>query len=296
MEWTQYIRKTISYIEEHLLDEMSMQNISDEIGISNFYLQKGFKLMAGYTISEYIRNRRLYLAGLDVIADRDKVIDISFKYGYETPESFTKAFVRFHGVSPRQLKKDPSKIKVFLPLKIKISIQGGNDMDYVVEKMDGFKLIGFQRTFQFDTSYREIPEFWDEFNRKYNEPLMAKGKPEGEIEETIWNCCVGQYGVCIDDLGSDGIFRYIIGGLYTEGEVPEGMTVYEFPDLLWAKFSCRGPLPGSLQSVNTKIFSEWLPGNTEYEIAMGANIEWYSCGDMSDMNYESGIWIPVKKR
>lgn len=296
MEWTQYIRKTISYIEEHLLDEVSMQNISGEIGISNFYLQKGFRLMAGYTISEYIRNRRLYLAGLDVIADRDKVIDISYKYGYETPESFTKAFVRFHGVSPRQLKKDPSKIKVFLPLKIKISIQGGNDMDYVVEKMDGFKLIGFQRTFQFDTSYREIPEFWDEFNRKYNAPLMAKGKPESEIEETIWNCCVGQYAVCIDDLDTDGIFRYIIGGLYTGGEVPEGMTVYGFPDLLWAKFVCRGPLPGSLQSVNTKIFSEWLPGNTEYEIAMGANIEWYSCGDMSDMNYESEIWIPVKKR
>ena len=74
------------------------------------------------------------------------------------------------------------------------------------------------------------------------------------------------------------------------------MIIYEFPEMLWAKFSCKGPLPESLQSINTKIFSEWLPGNSEYEIAMGANIEWYSKGDMAELDYESEIWIPVKQK
>ena len=97
-------------------------------------------------------------------------------------------------------------------------------------------------------------------------------------------------------MGDQGKFRYLIAGKYTEGEVPEGMTVYEFPDMEWAKFRCTGPMPGALQSVNTKIFQEWLPNNQEYEIAMGANIEWYSNGDMSSIDYESGIWIPVKRK
>lgn len=56
-------------------------------------------------------------------------------------------------------------------------------------------------------------------------------------------------------------------------------------------------MPGTLQSVNTKIFNEWLPGNEEYEIAMGANIEWYSAeGNTSDADYESAIWLPVKRK
>jgi AraC family transcriptional regulator len=252
--------------------------------------------MTGYSISEYIRYRRLYLAALDVIADKEKVIDLAFKYGYETPESFTKAFSRFHGVSPMKLKGDAGRIKTFLPLKISILIQGGNDMDYVVEKMEGFKVIGFERDFSFDAGYQEIPKFWDEFWRKYMKPLLGSGKPGNEVEQVICDCIIGEYGVCIDDIGKDGKFRYLIAGTYKGGEVPKNMTVYEFPDMEWAKFRCTGSMPGSLQSVNTKVFKEWLPGNPKYEIAMGANIEWYSKGDTSALDYESSIWVPVKRK
>lgn len=296
MEWITSIKKAIKYMDEHLLEAKCAENVANEVSISPFYLQKGFKIMTGYSVTEYIRNRRLYLAALDVIADKEKVIDLAYKYGYETPESFTKAFARFHGVSPMQLRKDSSKIKVFLPLKIKITIQGGNDMDYVVEKMKSFKLIGFEREFTNDESYQEIPKFWDEFYQKYRKLLMEKGKPNGKVEETICNCCVGEYGVCIDDTGKEGKFRYLIAGSYTEGEVPEGMSVYEFPGLEWAKFSCKGSMPEALQTINTKIFQEWLPGNAEYEIAMGANIEWYSKGDTTDVDYESAIWLPIKRK
>ena len=295
MEWITSVKKAIKYMDEHLMEPKCAENVANEVAISSFYLQKGFKIVTGCSVTEYIKNRRLYLAALDVIADKEKVIDLAFKYGYETPESFTKAFSRFHGVSPMQLKKDSSKIKVFLPLKIKITIQGGNDMDYVVEKMKCFKVIGFEREFDYDNSYKEIPEFWDEFCQKYMTPLK-KGELQGEVAETICNCNIGEYGVCIDDTGTEGKFRYLIAGIYTGGEVPQGMSVYEFPGLEWAKFSCKGPMPGSLQTINTKIFNEWLPGNDEYEIAMGANIEWYSKGDGSDMDYESAIWLPIKRK
>lgn len=296
MEWIECLRKAIDLMEGHLLEKCDIGRIAGEIGISDIYLQKGFKFISGYTMAEYMRNRRLYLAALDVIAGKGKVIDLAYRYGYETPESFTRAFARFHGVTPMQLKKDAARMHVFLPLKIKISIQGGYDMDYIMERESGFQVIGFERRFSMEDSYRQIPKYWDEFCARYLGRLMQGAEPENEVEEAICNYHVGMYGVCLDDLEAEGEFRYLIAGKYTGGNVPEGMTVYEFPDMQWAKFLCKGPMPEALQSVNTKIFREWLPGNPDYEVAMGANIEWYGEGDTNSVDYESAIWLPVKKK
>lgn len=235
------------------------------------------------------------MSALDVLSGNEKVIDIALKYGYDTPESFTKAFRRFHGASPLQIKNDAHLIKPFLPLNIKITIQGGSNMDYSVEKMNGFKVIGFEKMFEMETAYAEIPKFWDEINQTYTMPLWNGKKVETELEKAICDNCIGEFGVCVDDTGRDGKFRYLIAGTYKGGDVPEGLKVFEFPDLEWAKFRCVGAMPGALQSVNTKIFNEWLPGNPDYKIAFGANIEWYSSGDPSSADYESGIWIPVIK-
>lgn len=296
MEWTESIRRAIDYMEAHLTEDITAEDVAESVHMSSFYLQRGFKIMTGYSIGEYMRCRRLYLAALDIFSGKEKIIDLAYKYGYETPESFTKAFTRFHGVSPLQMKEDTRRIKTFLPLKISIVIQGGNDMDYVVEEMKGFQVIGFAGEFSFETSYQEIPKFWDEFAGKYQRLLFAKNAPENETEQVICDCMIGEYGVCVDDIGAEGRFRYLIAGTYGGGPVPEGMTVYEFPDMKWVKFRCCGSMPGALQSVNTKIFKEWLPGNPRYKIAMGANIEWYSQGDMKAADYESGIWIPVVEK
>ena len=297
MEWTESIRGAIDYMERHLLETITPADVAASVYLSSFYLQKGFKLLTGYSLGEYIRGRRLYLAALEVIAGGEKIIDLAYRYGYDTPESFTKAFTRFHGLPLHQLKRNAQMLHVFLPLKIKITIQGGNVMDCRVEKMEGFRVIGFERVFSADTSYGEIPAFWDEIYQGYIMPLYSKPNLEGEMEETIVRCRVGEYGICIDDMGDGNKFRYLIAGEYRGGPVPAGMTVYEFPEMIWAKFDCRGPMPGALQAVNTKIFQEWLPGNPDYEIAWGANVEWYSGeGNGSDLDYQSAIWIPVKRK
>lgn len=297
MEWITSLKQAIEYMEEHLLDNIGADDVADAVHISPFYLQKGFQIITGYSLGEYIRNRRLYLAALDMLSGDRKIIDIALQYGYETPESFTKAFSRFHGVTPTQIRKSKDAIRTFLPLTISITVQEGNKMDYSVEKMNSFKIIGYQREFEYDTAYAEIPKFWDEITSQKIFRLSGKSALETLEEKTIRNCQIGEFGVCIDDIGKEGKFRYLIAGTYTDGDIPEGMTVYEFPDLEWAKFKCVGPMPGAIQSVNTKIFKEWLPGNAEFEIAMDANIEWYSAGEnLTDINYESGIWIPVKRK
>jgi len=297
MEWTETLRRTVDYLEEHLLEADAAEGAAKAVCFSPLYLQRGFKLVTGYSMGEYVRNRRLYLAGLEAIAGREKVIDLAYRYGYDTPESFSKAFSRFHGVSPAQMRQSPERLVPFLPLKITLSIRGGQGMDFLVEKMDSFQLIGMEREFTMETAYRDIPKFWDEFLASQCAPLWAGKKPETALEKAVCECNIGEFGVCIDDCASAGRFRYQIAGKYDGREVPEGLTVYTLPALEWAKFRCSGPMPEALQSVNTKIFQEWLPGNPEFEIAWGANLEWYSTEKRIDASdYESEIWVPVRRK
>ena len=294
MDWTESLRRAVDYMEKSLLEDITPDDVAKAVCISPFYLERGFKVMTGFSIGEYVRNRRLYLSALDILSGNEKVIDIALKYGYDTPESYTKAFTRFHGVSPVQLRKEPHRLRTFLPLKIKVIIQGGNDMDFVVEKMSGFKVIGYEYIVSSETSYTDIPKLWDRFADRYGAVMNGKA-PETTEEKAVAENCIGEFGICIDDAGKNK-FRYLIAGAYKSGDVSKGMTVYELPDAAWAKFKCVGPLPGALQSVNTRIFREWLPGNPDYEIAFGTNIEWYSKGDSSKADYESEIWIPVKHK
>ncbi len=269
MEWLSAIRAAIDYMETHLMDDISAQDVAGQVFLSPFFLQRGFSLVTGYGIGEYLRNRRLYQAALDLQRTDEKVIDIALRYGYETPESFTKAFSRFHGATPSQV-RDGATVNVFLPLTIILSIQGGKQMEYKITPMFPFKVIGFQKVFDNETAYAEIPKFWDEICEKYARSVYAGNAPANPYEQALMDNCIGEYGVCIDDIG-DGKFRYLVAGKYTGGDIPEGMVVYEFPRSDWAVFDCIGPIPEALQTVNTRIFSEWLPGNSYY----------YLCGNAS---------------
>ena len=141
MEWLTCIRTAIDYMESHLEDNISAQDVANQVYLSPFFLQRGFSLMTGYGIGEYLRNRRLYQAALDLQRTDDKVIDIALRYCYETPESFTKAFSRFHGATPSQV-RDGAAVSAFLPLTIKLSIQGGHQMEVKITPMFPFTKIG----------------------------------------------------------------------------------------------------------------------------------------------------------
>ena len=296
MEWLSAIRRAIEYLEEHLHEGVSAQDVSDEVHISPYLFCKGFAVVTGYSVSEYVRNRRLYLAAV-ALRDTDKtVLDVALDACYDTPESFTKAFTRFHGRTPTAVRAG-APFKTFLPLRIKITVHGGNQMDCKLTKMFGMKLIGFSKEFSVENSYEEIPKWWDEICEKYASSVYAGNPPANPYEKALVDNCIGEYAVCIDDAGAEK-FRYLIAGKYAGGEVPEGMELYEFPSGEWAVFDCYGPIPEALQALNTRLFKEWLPGNTEFELSGNATVEWYDCinGEKTDPDYHSAIWIPVKRR
>ena len=112
MEWAEAISKAVAYMENHIMEEITVEDVANEVYMSPFYFQKGFSLLCGFTISEYMRNRRLSLAGNELATSEKKVIDIALKYGYDSPDSFTKAFTRFHGVTPSMVQKNEHLWKV----------------------------------------------------------------------------------------------------------------------------------------------------------------------------------------
>ena len=158
MNWVEGIRDGIQYIEEHLEEEITIEDVAKHVCISSFYYQKAFSILCGFSVSEYIRYRRLSLAGSDLLATNQKIIDIAMKYGYDSPDSFTKAFTRFHGVTPTVVRREKTMIKSFAPLKIQLTLKGGSTMDYKIIEKEAFTVIGVSRCFDNYHPEKEIPE------------------------------------------------------------------------------------------------------------------------------------------
>lgn len=279
------IGNSIQYIEEHITEQLSAKEIAKSLNLSEFYFQKGFAMLCGFTVSEYIRSRRLALAGNDLFSTDEKVIDIALKYGYDSPDSFTKAFTRFHGVTPASVRKDGALLKSFAPLKIKFTLEGGYTMDYKIENKDAFTVIANAKQFCYECAKENVPLFWKEH--------FEAGK--GAV-------VMGTYGINIDETMGQETFEYLIADPYRpQNEVPEGFVTRTIPAFTWAVFPCIGPMPNALQDVNTKIYTEWLPALKEYEFAAGYCVEYYD--DPSkypngtlDEKYYCEIWIPIRKK
>lgn len=282
MDWVKTIEAAIEYIENNLTGDLSAAKIAREMNISPFYFQKGFSMLCGYTIGEYIRMRQLSLAGSELLASDIKVIELAQKYGYESPDSFTKAFTRFHGSTPTDVRKKGASLKSFAPLHIRLSLEGGTVMEYRIQKKPAFTVMGISEMFSYESANAKIPDYWD---RVHSETKAVMGK----------------YGICFDEEMAGNQFRYMIADDFLPGAAAEpGLEINEIPSHTWAVFPCRGVMPFPLQEVNRRIFSEWLPAG-RYEIAEGYNIEYYSNpadykDGTQDSEYYAEVWIPVKEK
>lgn len=284
MNWCESISRSIEYIENNLTNDITIEDISNYSYISSFYFQKGFSIICGYSLSEYIRNRKLSCAGYEVLNTNNKIIDIALKYGYDSPDSFTKAFTRFHGCTPTEVRRG-GKLKEFAPLKINLTLKGGYTMEYKIEEKESFKVVGLKGNFKYETASQDIPKMWKKFFMK---STFTKIKPK--------------YAVNIDvNMGCD-VFDYIIGDDYSKDlKIHKDFEIIEIPKSTWAIFTCIGPSSIKMPEINEKIFTEWLPNSNDYDIAAGYNIEMYSnpkdykkC--VNDEKYYSEIWIPIKRK
>jgi len=281
MEWSESIGRAIDYMEAHITEELTIADIARQAYVSPYYFQRGFSIFCGFTVGEYIKRRRLTLAAGELISTDRKIIDIALQYGYDSPDSFTKAFLRFHGVTPTAVRKGEAMIKSFAPLRIKLILTGGYTMNFKIVSKAPFTVVGVSATFQYDSADQTIPEFWREFNRSGKDSLIHS-----------------MYGISIDEDMGGNAFEYWIADAYDPArEIPEGFSTCVIPAYTWAIFACQG----APRDVHERIFSEWLPQHREYEIAAGYHVEMYNnpadyARGIADEAYYSEIWIPIRKK
>lgn len=287
MSWLESLQKALDYIEDHLLDSIEIEDIAKQGNVSVFHFQRSFTMLTEVTVGEYIRRRRLTLAAQEILRTNGKIIDLAYKYGYDTPEAFTKAFRRQHGLSPTEARKLGGKLTVYNRLVIQVSLKGAEPMKYRIEERDSFKVVGIKREFSLvnGENLNGIPKLWQDVHADGTNDLLFK------LNSNSSNRVLG---VCVNDSDQEArqVMDYWIATEY-DGEVPEGLSRLVVPASQWAIFEVNGPMPDAIQKVWKQIYSEWFP-SSGYKQAGYIEIESYPDGNAYSEDYYSEIWIPVK--
>ncbi|MDD3346989.1 AraC family transcriptional regulator [Oscillibacter sp.] len=290
MDWITGIQRALDYTEAHLAGEVDYEAAARQAASSVFHFQRMFTMLCGFTLGDYIRMRRLALAAEDLMRTNDKVIDIAYRYGYDTPESFSRAFTRFHGVTPTQARHGGS-VKSFSRLSVKLILAGGTTMDYRIEKKDACKLICKKKQVtkpQGDTATADISAFWNEVS---TDGTMDKICRYGKFDTYH-----GVLGVCFSDELADDRFPYGIGAEYNGAPLTDaGLDIVEIPAYTYAVFTCRGKMPDAFKDTYKRICTEFFP-QSNYEYGQGVELEVYPSADTQNPDYTCEIWIAVKEK
>lgn len=279
------IKKAVDFIEENLLSDISYQDAAQHLFMSGYHFHRLFSLTAGISVSEYIRKRRLSLAGQELVSSEAKIIDLALKYGYETPESFSKAFASFHGCSPTAARRGEGALQLFNRLRISERIEGGMSMEYRIVEQKEFEVLAKVRSFRneitADRENHDIPDFWDECIESGLVSELRTHSPQSEL-----------FGICSPVSDDPDCFDYGVGVRFEGNNVPEGLNLIRIRPTHWAVFRCIGTDAACISETWDRIYKEFLP-NSGYRMLNDVDLELYPDDDSTGVFCE--IWIPIEK-
>ncbi|MGG0204514.1 AraC family transcriptional regulator [Bacillus mycoides] len=290
MDSLKNMNAAMQYIEDNLTHEIDFKEVAKIAFCSEYHFKRMFSFLAGISLSEYIRCRRLTLAAFELKDSKAKVIDVAIKYGYNSPDSFTRAFQNLHGITPSEARNTIRSLKAYSPMTFQLSIQGGNEMNYRIEEKEPFQIIGIQKRVPivFNGVNKEIASMWKSLTPQSIQTLkmLSNVNPNGIISAST-NFSEGR----MEEKGE--LDHYI--GVATTKDCPEQFAQLEVAASTWAIFEAVGPFPDALQNLWGRIYSEWFP-SSNYELAEGPEILWNEQKDVTSPNFKSEIWIPVLKK
>lgn len=280
MDWINRLNGAINYIEEKITEEINMEKVGNIAGCSSYHFQRMFAYMADVPLSEYIRRRKMSLAAVDLMQG-EKVIDVSLKYGYDSPTAFTRAFKNIHGVSPSKISEEGVYVKSYPPIHFHITVKGEYEMNYRIVKKEAIRIVGIsmQLEKEIEKNFEIVPQMWE------------KAKKEGSIDKlaTMMNTDVkGLLGVSACNNVEEWTYYIAVASTLQTEDFEE----YEIAANTWAVFSGEGKSI-SIQDLEKRIVTDWLP-TSGYEYADAPDMELYFNADPTNMLYE--VWIPVIKK
>lgn len=263
MNWFKVINETTSYIDDNLQNEINVNDLAEKYFVSYFHFSRIFSAICEVGLSEYIRNRRLSVAANELLITRGNILDIALKYGYNTPEAFTKAFKRFHGVTPQEaINKDV--LLVHYPIKsFQIQLKGDSEMNYKIKNVQEQYFLGKSVRSEKTKMKQNIPKLWNDVmnNGGFNiiKPYSIDNRPLGVVYE-------------IDPENES--FSYLVGVRLDSPINVEGYETITIPAARFAIFECIDDSDNALQLMKNEIFTTWV-SDTASEFIPIAEIEMY---------------------
>ena len=281
MEWVERLNQSMQYIEEHLTGEPDYEQLARIACCSTYHYQRMFTYMAGITLAEYIRRRKMSLAAVDLQGGEERIVDVEEKYGYHSPTAFNRAFQAFHGIAPSAVKNEGVSVKSFSPIVFKIAVSGAAEMKYRIETKEAFRVLGVSAPLdrEIENNFMVVPRMWQE---------ASVNGTIGKLAERMDTPPMGLLGVSACGDGERWKYFIAVSSTKDRGEFEE----YTVPASTWAIFSGAGTNQ-SIQELERRIITEWLPASG-YEYADAPDIEVYLNADPQNAQYE--VWIPVTKK
>ncbi len=283
------LNKVIDYIEDHLTDDLSLEIISIYAGVSDFHFRKIFFYLSDITLSEYIKNRKLSEASMNLLHG-EKVTDVALKYGYQSMDGFTRAFKKWCGFLPSEVMKN-GIIKTFPKLSFVITVKGGINMEFKIEDKPAFNLVGVSKRvpMQFEGVNNEIVKLAQSITEEQRKEMHSLQNIEP------YEIVNASYEADANFLREEGDLTHLIGVLTTTNQVSDQLEKVPVDAYTWAIFPNEGPFPSTLQNTMAKVYSEWLL-SSDYEVINAPTFSFTKMDrDKKDYAY-SEVWIPVRKR
>lgn len=285
MDWIERMNAAIGCIEDSLAGEIDMKNVAKAALTSPWHFMRMFAFLADMPLSEYIRRRRLTLAAMELKASRASIVDVAVKYGYDSREAFTRAFRRYHGIPPSAARADGAVMKAWPRMSFHIEMRGDRELNYRLEELDAFSVIGERFRVSTKDSFSAIPGIW------------SKVRAEG-LFERLWEIRKkganpgGILGILSDgNFGKNEEFNYMLS-IATDAEPSAGMIKVDFPKSLWVVFEAAGS-PNELQTLWSRFYAEWIPSTSSvYDLAWMPSVENY----LPIEDNKNELWIPVVKK
>lgn len=280
MDMIEKFNDAVSYIEQQLQDEIDIEKVAEKAGCSSYHFQRMFTYLADMPLSEYIRRRRMSLAATDIKAG-ERILDVSLKYGYDSPTAFNRAFKSVLGIAPSSAKKSDTVIKAFPRIHFCLTISGGTELSFRIEKKDAFTIMGISTELsnRLEENFMKVPKMWMKAS------LFGTVKKIAALQNNP--AVPGILGVSIPE-NNDKWRYYIASATNASNEKFETRII---PSFTWAIFSGKGTNK-DIQVLEQRIIKEWLP-SSGYEYDNGPDVEVYLSPDPKKAVFE--VWIPVQK-
>ncbi|KNB52563.1 AraC family transcriptional regulator [Streptomyces caatingaensis] len=281
------LNRAMEHIEEHLDGTVDVTVLARTAATSEYHLRRLFSALAGMPLSEYVRRRRLTVAGAEVLAGREPLLDIAVRYGYGSGEAFTRAFRAVHGVGPGEARRHGAELVSQPRLTFRLTVEGSSSMRYRIVDRPEFAVVGLNARIPLVHSgpNAAMTDFIRGIDPHTVERLDALSD---EDPRGILSVCDG-----LDPSRAEGTAFDYWHGVITSAPAPEGTSSLPVPAGTWAVFTTSGPAPEAIQLLWRDVFTEWFPSNP-YRSRPGPEIlRTRLSADKSEADAE--LWLPVER-